>query len=153
VPTFDHYLYLGMDEGSLGTLDALAAGVSTIVTPQGFHLDLPGGITHQVVSAEDLERVFSEIAAPTIMRTAAVAGLTWATYASRHLDLWRAIVESRHLPLLPNSGIEEHAAVEAFRQRAMSANALNLRRLLSAVSHWRRLRPMRQAIDRFRLRR
>lgn len=153
VPTFDHYLYLGMDEGSLGTLDALAAGVSTIVTPQGFHLDLPAGITHPVVTADDLERVFSDIAAPIAMRTAAVAGLTWTAYARRHLDLWRAIVECRELPHLPDAAFEEHAAVEAFRQHAMSANALSLRRILSAVSHWPTLRPVRKAIDKFRLRR
>ncbi len=40
VSSFDYYLYMGLDEGSLGTLDALAAGVPTIVTEQGFHLDL-----------------------------------------------------------------------------------------------------------------
>jgi hypothetical protein len=48
VAGFDYYLYLGRDEGSLGTLDALAAGVKTIITPQGFHVDLPYGITHAV---------------------------------------------------------------------------------------------------------
>ena len=46
VPYFDYYFYPGLDEGSLGTLDALAAGVKTIVTNQGFHLDLTNGVTH-----------------------------------------------------------------------------------------------------------
>jgi hypothetical protein len=156
VPTFDHYLYLGMDEGSLGTLDALAAGVSTIVTPQGFHLDLPGGITHPVVGAEDLERVFREIAAPRQQRVDAVAALTWKTHAQRHLDLWRAIVENRALPPLPDAAADaaaQRATAEAYRRRSMAANALSPRRLLSAVSHWPALRPLRRAVDRIRLRR
>jgi hypothetical protein len=45
VPTFDYYLYLGVDEGSIGFVDACAAGIPTIVTPQGFHLDAPNAIT------------------------------------------------------------------------------------------------------------
>lgn len=46
VPMFDYYLYLGFNDASLGFLDALAAGVPTIVTPQDFHLDINGGITY-----------------------------------------------------------------------------------------------------------
>jgi hypothetical protein len=156
VPTFDHYLYLGMDEGSLGTLDALAAGVSTIITPQGFHLDLPGGITHPVVTADDLERVFTAIAAPARARAASVAGLTWATYARRHLALWTAIVEGSVLPRLPDAvegAAAGHAATQQLRQRSVVANALSPRRLLSAVSHWPGLRGARRMIDRMRLRR
>ena len=158
VPTFDHYLYLGMDEGSLGTLDALAAGVSTIVTPQGFHLDLPEGITHPVVTADDLARAFEGIAAPVRARTAAVAGLTWAEHTLRHLAVWRALAEGRELPPLPEPEPEadaqtRRAGAEAYRSRSMTANALSPRRLLSAVSHWPPLRPLRRAVDRIRLRR
>ena len=154
VPTFDHYLYLGMDEGSLGTLDALAAGVSTIVTPQGFHLDLPGGITHAVVSAEDLQQVFTDIAAPVHARTASVAGLTWPAYARHHLDLWTAIAEHRPLPALPDlvaQAAAGHAAMQRLRQRSVVANALSPRRVLSAVSHWPGLRGVRRVVDRIRL--
>jgi len=39
IPTLDYYLYVGKDEGQMGFIDALAAGIPTIVTPQGFHLD------------------------------------------------------------------------------------------------------------------
>lgn len=158
VPTFDHYLYLGMDEGSLGTLDALAAGVSTIVTPQGFHLDLPDGITHPVVTAEDLERVFSAIATPVRARVASVAGLTWATYARRHHELWHSIIEAREPPSLTavasqHDVADRRMAAQSFRQQTMNANAISPRRVLSAVSHWPALRPLRRAIDRIRLRR
>lgn len=155
VPSFDYYLYLGMDEGSLGTLDALAAGVPTIITPQGFHLDLPGGITHPVVTAEDLERVLTQIVSPVRARMAAAARLTWSGYARRHLDLWTAIVENRPLPPLPESADESlsgHEVAERMRRRTVVANAFNARRLLSAVSHWPGLRAVRRAVDRVRLR-
>src|SRR5262249_26027395 len=36
IPRLDYYLYFGQDEGSMGFVDALAAGIPTIVTPQGF---------------------------------------------------------------------------------------------------------------------
>lgn len=49
ISRFDYYLYMGLDEGSMGFLDALAAGVPTIVTPQGFHLDIPHGDRKSVV--------------------------------------------------------------------------------------------------------
>ena len=40
IQTLDYYLFWGFDEGSMGYLDALAAGVETIVTPQGYHWTL-----------------------------------------------------------------------------------------------------------------
>jgi len=61
VPLFDYYLYLGFDEGSMGFLDALAAGVPTIVTPQGFHLDINGGVTHAFSNIAELCNIFEEL--------------------------------------------------------------------------------------------
>jgi hypothetical protein len=95
LPFFDYYVYLGEDEGSMGFLDALAAGVKTIVTPQGFHLDVPGGITHAVRSADDLVAVLSLIAQETRTRADSVRGRTWAAYAAEHAELWRELLESR----------------------------------------------------------
>jgi hypothetical protein len=94
IPLFDYYLYLGLDEGSLGTLDALAAGVKTIVTPQGFHLDIPNGITHPVTTIDDLVGVFSQLIAERCKLTKSVEDLTWSTYVSRHLIVWQACVEN-----------------------------------------------------------
>lgn len=153
IPHFDYYLYLGMDEGSLGTLDALAAGVATIVTPQGFHLDLPGGIAHPVVSADDLHGVFSQIALSRAQRIASVSDLSWARYAQRHADLWRAMLERRSLPDLPRHEAQGSAALEAaeaFRRRQNMVNALSPRRMVSALSHLPVLKSLRRAIDRRR---
>lgn len=154
IPHFDYYLYLGMDEGSLGTLDALAAGVATIVTPQGFHLDVPGGITHSVVTGEDLQRVLTEIALARQARVTAVSTLTWSVYASKHLALWTSMLLGQPTPELatntsPADGDAE--AARAYRQKQAFANALSLRRLLSTISHWPPMKPLRNSIDRFRL--
>ncbi len=154
VPTFDYYLYLGMDEGSLGTLDALACGVATIITPQGFHLDLPNGMTHPVVSAEDLARVLEEIAEPRRKRVASVSALTWAEYAHRHIDLWTAIVEERPLPPLPEitpDSTAEHASARRLIERNIRVSTLSPRRLLSAVSHMSGFRSLRRIVDSLRL--
>jgi glycosyltransferase involved in cell wall biosynthesis len=99
IPDFDYYLYLGLDEGSLGTLDALAGGVPTIVTEQGFHLDLPGGITYPVLEYAQLRNVFEKIAMERRARINAVAALTWANYAQKHLEIWQALLNGNKMHL------------------------------------------------------
>ena len=91
-PNFDYYLYTGLDEGSLGTLDALAAGVPTITTPQGFHLDVPDCITYPFVNYRELRNAFEEIVKNRRRRTAAVARLSWLEHARKHLQVWQALV-------------------------------------------------------------
>ncbi len=95
LPVFDYYLYLGWDEGSMGTLDALAAGVKTIITPQGFHLDLAGAITHPVCNADDLIQILGGIAAGRQIRLDSVKDLTWSAYARKHASVWHALLEER----------------------------------------------------------
>ncbi len=94
----DYYLYLGEDEGSMGFVDALAAGVKTIVAPQGFHLDAPGGITYPIESFTDLADAFDDIAEEKACRAAAVAGWTWDSYAQQHAAIWRALAVGDPLP-------------------------------------------------------
>jgi hypothetical protein len=89
---FDYYLYMGWDEGSMGTLDALAAGIPTIVTPQGFHLDINGGITHSFTDAPDLCEIFEKLASERQVRIDSVSGLTWKEYARQHALVWHALV-------------------------------------------------------------
>lgn len=99
IPEFDYYLYLGLDEGSLGTLDALSAGVPTIITEQGFHLDLPNGITYPVLEYGQLRSAFEKIAMERRARINAVAGLTWAYYAQKHLDIWETLLNGKKMHL------------------------------------------------------
>lgn len=132
--SFDYYLYLGMDEGSLGTLDALRAGVPTIVTPQGFHLDAAGGITHPVITAQHLEETLTAIESGRRDRQTSVATWTWDKYAEDHRRLWLATLQGRRLPREGTTS-DKPTAVAAFQQQALIANAFSFRRMLSALSH------------------
>jgi hypothetical protein len=99
VPYFDYYFYSGLDEGSLGTLDALAAGVKTIVTNQGFHLDLVNGVTHGFWDYDELRDIFREIMRERRRRIEIGQSLTWERYARRHLDIWLSLLKEDTLPV------------------------------------------------------
>jgi hypothetical protein len=86
----DYFIYLGEDEGSAAFIDALAAGVRTIVKPQGFHLDAPGGITHSFTSYDELRKIFFCLAAERQALLASVAEWTWQNYARKHVAIWEA---------------------------------------------------------------
>lgn len=153
VSLFDYYLYLGRDEGSLGTLDALAAGVKTIVTPQGFHVDLPGGITHAVWSQDDLEAVFRDIGGEALRRASAVAGLTWQAYAKAHAIVWAAILDGRRGEianlLAAQRGLHAREIEPVGESRATMLRRLaSPYRIRSALSHIPLLKPVRAWIKR-----
>jgi len=93
----DYLLYVGNDEGSMSVLDALAAGKSTIVSKQGFHLDLNDGIEHFFNSLSELEIIFLDIEKKIKKRTAAVFAWTWKDYALEHIYLWNQILNKNQL--------------------------------------------------------
>jgi glycosyltransferase involved in cell wall biosynthesis len=113
VPQFDYYLYMGLDEGSMGLLDALAAGVPTIVTPQGFHVDIPDGITYPFWESSDLIEIFDQIEADRKRRIRAAHSLTWREYARKHALLWRAMLNGQmdDIQSVINSGIPGASSV------------------------------------------
>lgn len=143
LPHFDYYLYLGRDEGSLGTLDALAAGVKTIVTPQGFHCDLPGGVTHPVWTQQDLNHVFEQIAQNRHSLTAAVAPFSWDAYAQAHCLLWSDVVEGR--PIRQQIPAQSHTVAPRRENRwDVAARQFSPLRIRSALSHIPFLKPVRR---------
>ena len=93
IPTLDYFLYLGMDEGSMGFIDALAAGVKTIVTAQGYHLDAPNGINHPFTEIDELVDIFDSLAMERRTIINSVATWTWRDYAIKHVELWRHMLE------------------------------------------------------------
>lgn len=97
VPTFDYYLYLGWDEGSMGFIDALFAGVKTIATRQGFHLDIRGGLTHPIDDLDTLLGVFSRLAQEKNALRSSVCELTWGHYARKHLEIWEYLLSDRQV--------------------------------------------------------
>jgi hypothetical protein len=155
VASFDYYLYLGRDEGSLGTLDALAAGVKTIVTPQGFHVDLPHGITHAVWDDKELLEVFRMIARERQQRLDAVAAFSWDHYARAHALIWRAIVEDRRETIegelqTLRSDTSGPAPARSESWLATRVRYISPYRVRSALSHIPGLKPVRNWLRRRR---
>lgn len=102
--SLDYFLYWGFDEGSMGYLDALAAGVETIVTPQGYHLDIQDGITHSGRVIQDFVNILMELQNRRKKRVQSVEGLTWDSYVDKHLAVWNYLLgnedmayESQHM--------------------------------------------------------
>jgi hypothetical protein len=92
IPSLDYYLYMGMDEGQIGFIDALSAGVKTIVTKQGFHLDANEGITHSFTSYEELETIFLNLQEEKENLVQAVATWNWNDYAKKHIEIWNFLL-------------------------------------------------------------
>jgi hypothetical protein len=97
IPALDYYLYLGTDEGSMGFIDAVAAAVPTIATPQGFHIEVAGTLTHPFWTLDELVAIFQEIASRRNSRSQSVAEWTWPAYARRHVQIWRTILQGESL--------------------------------------------------------
>jgi len=133
IPKFDYYLYTGLDEGSLGTLDALAAGVPTITTPQGFHLDVTNCITYPFVNYRELRNVFEEIAKERRCRATSVAGLTWLEYARKHLLVWETLLNGRR------ADIPRIFGQRALMTHACGPNGLRKRNTLGRIADYTKL--------------
>jgi hypothetical protein len=97
IPTLDYYLYTGMDEGQMGVLDAHAAGVKTIVTAQGYHLDLSGSITYSFRTYEDLLKIFLDLQFEKNKLIESVSNLTWMDYTLKHVEIWNFLIEGKKL--------------------------------------------------------
>lgn len=92
MPSLDYYLYQGFDEGSMGILDALSVGVKTIVTPQGFHMDISNGITYACRSLGDFVEVCKELETEREKLIASVSDWTWKKYAEKHAEVWNYLL-------------------------------------------------------------
>lgn len=84
---FDFFYYDGTDEGNMGYLDALAAGVKTVVTPQGYHLDI-GPATHYCSTVDEFVTVFNSYAEERMKICNSVRNYTWDNYTYKHLEVW-----------------------------------------------------------------
>lgn len=83
--TADYYLYFGMDEGSMGTMEAINAGVKTIVPPVGFHTHL--NIDYPFINQTELNIIFKNL------EYNSVKNMTWKHYAKEHLNIWKKLYD------------------------------------------------------------
>lgn len=93
----DYYLYMGFDEGSMGYLDALAAGAGTIVTPQGFHLDVDCPIDYPCSTVKQFRGAFLDLQNQRKAKIEAVEGWNWRNYAWKHLEIWNYLLARKSL--------------------------------------------------------
>lgn len=92
MPSLDYYLYWGFDEGSMGYLDALRAGIGTIVTPQGYHLDVKDGITYACRTMLDFREVLLELQSKRKKIVESVDNWTWKNFVNKHLEVWNYLL-------------------------------------------------------------
>lgn len=106
MPSLDYYLFWGYDEGSMGFLDALAAGVKTIVTPQGFHLDYNNAITYPCRTIPEFITTLKGIQREKEILVESVRTHSWYEYTRKHVEIWNYItrrvefselVKNRHM--------------------------------------------------------
>jgi hypothetical protein len=162
-PRFDYYLYLGMDEGSLGTLDAASAGVKTIVTAQGFHLDLPTGIDHPFTEYGELKQIFSALAEARQASVEAYASWSWRNYAREHVAIWRLMLQHRGSPVprqelaaatvrrASSASVPDPVSKQgkiASRNLRFYLRTLEPKRIRGAVARLRWLQPLRRIVKR-----
>lgn len=86
--TSDYALYFGEDEGSMGLLDAVNAGVKVIGTPQGFHLDM--GLDYSFTTQKQLNKIFKELSPNR------VKDWTWERHAKEHLAIWKELIREKN---------------------------------------------------------
>jgi len=92
IESLDYYLYMGHDEGQMGFVDAAAAGIPSIVTPQGYHLDAPAALTNPFDTYEELRDILLEIQEKKMAIVNSVSDWTWKDYTIKHVEIWRYIL-------------------------------------------------------------
>lgn len=95
MPSLDYFIYFSYDEGSMAFLDAIAADVRTIVTPQGYHLDLPGGIDFSINSPADIGPILLQAYEERMRRAARIAPWNWQGYTQHHVLIWDYLLEKQ----------------------------------------------------------
>lgn len=118
--TIDLYLYWGKDEGNMGFLDAVAAGAETLVTPQGFHLDVKNGLTYPCDTVRDFIDVLKHKQRIKEKRIEPVRELTWDSYAEKHIKIWKFLLGSiSEAEFYENQHLYEDGEFSVFRYRSL----------------------------------
>ena len=93
----DYFLYLGFDEGTMGYLDALQAGLGTIVTPQGYHLDTDCTIDYPCRTVKQFREAFLDLQLKRERKVKAVQEWTWDNYVLKHMEIWDYLLRRKGL--------------------------------------------------------
>lgn len=93
----DYYIYMGFDEGAMGYLDALRAGVGTIVTPQGYHLDVDCKIDYPCSTVGQFRNALLDLQGKRQEKIEAVEEWSWENYAMKHAEIWNYLLKRKPL--------------------------------------------------------
>ncbi len=117
MPSLDYYLFWGFDEGSMGYLDALRAGVETIVTPQGYHLDVKDGITYPCRTIPEFREVLLQLQRKREKIVKSVDTWTWGNFVDKHLEVWNYLLGNEDT-IYKNQHLYEDGIFSVFRMNA-----------------------------------
>ena len=107
IQSLDFYLYTGHDEGQMGFVDAAAAGVPSIVTPQGYHLDAPEALQYPFDSYEDLRDILLNLQEQKQKVIKSVSDWTWMDYTKKHMEIWQYLM-GKEVHSTYKDGINSH---------------------------------------------
>lgn len=92
ISTIDYLIYLGFDEGSLSFMDALRAGIKTIVTHQGFQKDFGKYNDYKIKNIRyDFEKIITKIQKEIKSKVNFSKKFTYKYLSQRHLEVWKKI--------------------------------------------------------------
>ncbi len=103
IPTLDYYLYMGFDEGSMGFLDAVAAGVGTIVTPQGFHMDTKCDVDFPCSTIGEFHDAFLHLQNLRKKKVESVSDWSWTNYTKKHIQIWDYLLKRKAIQEIYNN--------------------------------------------------
>jgi hypothetical protein len=94
----DYCLYVGWDEGSLATIDAIKLGVKTIVSRQGYHMDLAPVIDYLFSDYKELKTIIDALGQRRKRLLEFGGSLSWPVYAGKHAEIWKHLIVDGRLP-------------------------------------------------------
>ena len=95
IESLDYYLYMGQDEGQMGFVDAAAAGIPSITTPQGYHLDAKDALTYPFSTYEEMLEIFLGLQNERKKIVNSVSDWTWMNYTKKHVEIWKYLLNEK----------------------------------------------------------
>ncbi|MCI9081063.1 MAG: hypothetical protein HFI70_01850 [Lachnospiraceae bacterium] len=92
MPTLDLYMFYGWDEAGCGFMDAMYAGIDTIVTPVGYHLDTSVPPTYLCRTVDDFRDVLLTLKNKREKIRSSVEKWSWENYAKKHVEVWKYLL-------------------------------------------------------------
>lgn len=97
IPSLDYWISYGNNGDDMGYVDALAAGIRTIVSSGGFYAEIQNMLTVMCDSIQDFINILQQIQEDKREISDAVKNWTWENYARKHLEIWQYLTKTKSL--------------------------------------------------------